>query len=547
MMIIIIRFFSIIAFATSAVIPSLLQAALKSESEFDLLIVNGSIVDGTGAPSYRGDIAIKDGRIIAIGDLKGHSAKEIINADGLVVAPGFIDLHSHGEKEIREMPGADNYIHQGITTMLGGNCGSSPLPLGPFIKEVEDIGIAINLCILAGHNTLRKEVMGSVNRAPTPAELTEMQTLLKQAMLDGAFGMSTGLKYIPGAYSKTDEVVALAKIVSAHGGFYATHMRDEGSDLIKSVEETITIGREAGLPVHISHFKAMGNTMWGASETTIAMIDEARRNGIDVTADQYPYSAGSTGLRVVFPAWALAGGNKQIAQRLEDPETRAKIKAGIIYNLNHDRGGGDTSRIVVATYPDDKSLEGKNIAEIVKMRGMEPGVDSAAEVLMNLQYTWPGGKAIYHVMSEDDVVRIMRHPQVSVATDAHVIKFGEAMPHPRNYGTYPRVLGRYVREKKILTLEEAVRKMTSLPAGRMNLKNRGVLKKGMAADIVIFNPETVIDRAEWTNPHHYPEGIPHVIINGEAVIQNGERTHTYPGKVLRGPAYKGMPTASISF
>ncbi len=518
--------------------------ALDNESGIDLLIVSGSIVDGTGTPSYRGDIAIKHGRIIEIGNLKGRNAKEVLNADGLVAAPGFIDLHSHGEQEIREMPGADNYIHQGITTKLGGNCGGSPLPLGPYIKEVEDIGIAINLGILAGHNTLRRKVMGSVNREPTPEELAEMEAILNQAMLDGAFGMSTGLKYIPGAYSKTDEVVALAKIVSAHGGFYATHMRDEGSNLIAAVEETITIGREAGLPVHISHFKAMGNTMWGASETTTAMVDEARRNGIDVTADQYPYSAGSTGLRVVFPAWALAGGNKKIAQRLEDPETRAKIKADIIYNLNHDRGGGDTSRIVVATYPADKSLEGKNIAEIVKIRGMEPGVDSAAEVLMDLQTTRPGGKGIYHVMSEEDVVRIMRHPFVSVATDANVIKFGEAMPHPRNYGTYPRVLGRYVRERKILTLEEAVRKMTSLPADRMNLKDRGVLKKGMAADIVIFNPDTVIDRAEWTKPHQYPGGIPHVIVNGEAVIQNGERTLVYPGKVLRGPAYIDMPTSA---
>ena len=518
--------------------------ALESDAELDLLIVNGSIVDGTGAPSYRGDIAVSDGRIIEIGDLDGQSAKEVIDADGLVVAPGFIDLHSHGEKEIRDMPDAINYIHQGITTMLGGNCGGSPLPLGPFIKEVEDIGIAINLALLAGHNTLRRKVMGSVNREPTPDELAEMEAILNQAMLDGAFGMSTGLKYIPGAYSKTDEVVALAKIVSAHGGIYASHMREEGLGLIAAVEETIAIGREAGLPVHISHHKVVGKTMWGSSETTLAMIDEARSNGLDVTADQYPYSASSTGLRVLFPAWSLEGGNKQIAQRLEDPETRAKIKAGIIENIHYDRGGGDPARIFVATYPADKSLEGKNIAEIVKMRGLEPTVESAAEVLMDLQSTRPGGKGIFHAMSEEDVERIMRHPHVSVATDAHVIKFGEAMPHPRNYGTYPRVLGRYVRENNILTLEEAVRKMTSLPAGRLNLKDRGVLKKGMAADIVIFDPETVIDRAEWTSPHQYPEGIPHVIINGEAVIKNGERTRTYPGKVIRGPAYKGMPTAS---
>ena len=530
-------FFSIIALVSNTALPSVYVAIQDNDAEFDLLIVNGSIVDGTGAPSYRGDIAVKDGRIIEIGDLKGRSAKEVIDADGLVVAPGFIDLHSHGEREIRDMPGADNYIHQGITTMLGGNCGGSPLPLGPFIKEVEDIGIAINLGLLAGHNTLRKEVMGSVNRAPTPAELTEMQTLLKQAMLDGAFGMSTGLKYIPGAYSKTDELVALAKIVSAHGGFYASHMREEGLGLIDAVEETIAIGREAGLPVHISHHKVVGKTMWGSSETTLAMIDEARRNGIDVTADQYPYTASSTGLRVIFPTWSLEGGNKQIAQRLENPVTRAKIKAGIIENIYYDRGGGDPSRIVVATYPADKSLEGKNIAEIVKMRGMEPTVESAAEVLMDLQSTRPGGKGIFHAMSEEDVERIMRHPHVSVASDAHVIKFGEAMPHPRNYGTYPRVLGRYVREKNLITLEEAVRKMTSLPAARLNLKDRGVLNKGMAADIVIFDPQTIIDRAEWTKPHQYPEGISHVIVNGVAVIQNGDRTLAYPGKVIRGPAF----------
>jgi dihydroorotase/N-acyl-D-amino-acid deacylase len=267
------------------------------------------------------------------------------------------------------------------------------------------------------------------------------------------------------------------------------------------------------------------------------MIDEARNSGLDVTADQYPYAASSTGLNVIFPAWSLEGGDAETNERLKDPEARARIKAGIMDNINFDRGGGDPARIVVSSYPADLSIEGKNISEILQMRGLEPGVNSAAEVLMELQSTQPGGTGIYHAMSEADVSTFMRHPGISIATDAHIVKFGEAMPHPRNYGTNPRVLGNYVREKNVLTLENAIQKMTSLPAARLKLKARGVLKKDMIADIVIFDPDTVVDHAIWAQPHQYPEGIPYVFINGEAVIKNGDRTQSFPGKMLRGPAF----------
>ncbi|MDP6966783.1 MAG: amidohydrolase family protein, partial [Candidatus Marinimicrobia bacterium] len=386
-------------------------------------------------------------------------------------------------------------------------------------------------------NTVRKKVMGAEDRSPTAEEMEQMKQLVERAMAEGAVGMSTGLKYIPGAYSKTGEVVKLAKVAADYGGFYATHMREEGLGLFESVAEAIQIGTEAGVPVQISHHKAVGKSMWGGSEKTLQMIDAAARTGLDITVDQYPYPATSTGLTVVFPAWSLAGEREELKNRLDDSESRARIKKAIVNNILFDRGGGDPASIVVSSYAEDTSLEGKNLAEITQMRGMSPTADNAAEVLMELVYAGKGS-GIYHCLHEDDIKRIMQHPRTMHASDGSTIEFGAAKPHPRSYGTYPRVLGRYVREEGVISLEEAIRKMTSLPAQRLSLQDRGLIKEGMWADIVVFDPDSVIDTATWLEPHRYPEGIPYVLVNGRPVIDGGNRTEVFSGKILYGAGKK---------
>lgn len=511
--------------------------------KYDVIIRHGQVIDGSGAAGVQVDVGIKDGKIAAIGDLSEEHASRELDASGQVVAPGFIDMHTHTERKIRELPAVENYIRQGVTTLVGGNCGGSPLPVGEFLHEVDSIGIAPNLALLVGHNTVRRAVMGSENREPTPDELAQMQKLVEQAMQEGAFGMSTGLKYIPGAYSKTDEVVVLAKVVARYGGFYATHMREEGLGLLEAVAEAIEIGRQAGVPVQISHHKAVGKSMWGSSAKTLQMVDDAVAEGLDVMLDQYPYTATSTGLTVVFPAWSLEGGKEKIIERLQTPAVRKLMKEGIVKNILYDRGGGDPASIVVSSFPADSTLEGMNLAEITQLRGKKPTPENAAEVLMDLQLEG-GGRGIYHCLNEDDVKRIMQHPLVMHGSDGATIEFGKAKPHPRSYGTYPRVLGRYVREQHVLPLEEAIRKMTSLPAKRLKLTDRGLLKEGMWADVVVFDPETVIDRATWTEPHQYPEGISYVLVNGTLVVDAGAWTGKFPGRVLYGPGYGAATSGS---
>ncbi|RMD93362.1 MAG: D-aminoacylase, partial [Calditrichaeota bacterium] len=339
---------------------------------------------------------------------------------------------------------------------------------------------------------------------------------------------------VPGAYAKTEEVIELARVAAQYGGFYATHMREEGIGLIEAVKEAIEIGRRAHIPVQISHHKAVGKSMWGRSKQTLQLIDRAIQQGQDITLDQYPYTATSTVLTVVFPAWSLAGGREALKQRLHDPEMRKKIKAGIVHNILYDRGGGDPASIVVSSYPADSTLEGKNLAEITRMRGQKPTPANAAETLMDL-VDRGRGRGIYHCLSETDLVRIMKYPHTMHASDGVTVEFGKAKPHPRSYGTFPRVLGKYVREEKVLPLAEAIRKMTSLPARRLRLQDRGTLKEGYWADVVIFDPQTVRDRATWSHPHQYPQGIPYVIVNGTLAIDREKFTGKYPGRVLYGP------------
>jgi dihydroorotase/N-acyl-D-amino-acid deacylase len=374
--------------------------------------------------------------------------------------------------------------------------------------------------------------MGTENRFSTPEELEKMQSLVDQAMQDGAYGMSSGLLYVPGTYSNTKEVVALAEVAARHGGIYATHMRNESAKLIDSINEALHIGREAGLPVHISHHKAVGKSMWGKSIDSLKMVDRAINEGLDVTLDQYPYTASSTTLTVLFPAWSLEGGRDKLLEKLKNPDLRNQIKESIIHNILYDRGGGDPSSVVVSRYENDSSLEGKNLSEITELRGKSQTTENAAEVLIELIEAGPGF-GIYHCINEEDVQRIMQHRLVMCASDGATREFGVAKPHPRNYGTYPRVLGHYVREEGVISLPEAIRKMTSLPANRLSLTDRGIIKEGTWADIVLFDPKTVIDTATWMEPHQYPEGIPHVIVNGELVIQDNRWTGAFPGKVLR--------------
>ena len=513
---------------------ALFLGACADTPPYDILILGGSIVDGSGAPAYEADIGIMANKIVEIGELDGSKARRTINARGLTVSPGFIDLHNHADRNILDHPDVENYLRQGVTTILAGNCGNSPVDFTEYMTSIVDSGIALNLGLLIGHNAVRNGVMGNDDRAPTVDEQARMQELVKAAMDAGAFGMSTGLIYLPGAYSETDEVVALAKVVANEGGFYSSHIRNEFDEIVVAIEEAISVGRESGLPVHLSHFKIADNTMWGDSTVTLALVQAARKAGLDVTVDQYPYTAGSTGLANVLPKWARAGSREDLQARFDDPDTRAKIRNETIDILNGARAAGDLSRITVASSASNPEYVGKTMAEVTRMNGLEPTVENGADVAMEILYAG-SGSAIYHMMVEEDVRRIMLAPFTSIASDGSAVTFGEDVPHLRNYGTFPRVLRKYVRDEGILSLEQAINKMTALPASRIGLETRGVLGEGMVADINIFDADTVSDNDDWANPHQYAEGFSYVIVQGIPVIEQGARTAARPGEMLKRP------------
>lgn len=508
---------------------------LGQTQPYDLLIRNGRIVDGTGAAWFRADIALRGDTIAASGKLDGSTAKRIIEANGQIVAPGFIDTHSHARRTIFEEPKAENYIRQGVTTAIEGPDGSSPLPLKPFFDRLVATHIAINMGALVGQGSIREKVIGLANRRATPEEIEKMKVLTKEAMEQGALGLSTGLFYVPGNYTPTEEVIELAKVAGRMGGIHTSHMRDEAANVLKSVEETIAIGERGGLPTQITHHKIIGKNNWGRSVDTLRLVAEARARGVDVTIDQYPYTASSTGLVALLPQWSQEGGQREIVKRLNDPPTRAKIKAAVIENIKFDRGGGDPKNVYIARCSWDPSLEGKNLAEITKARGRSTSFEDAAETTLEL-VSRGGASAIFHAINEDDLVRILKDPLTMVASDGGVEIPGRGVPHPRSYGTFARVLGLYVREKRVLSLEDAVRKMTSLPAARFGLQDRGVLRPGMKADIVVFDPERVRDKATFANPHQYAEGVSYLIVNGAVVLDNGKMTEARPGQVLPGAA-----------
>ena len=500
-------------------------------AQYDILIRGGEVIDGTGKPAVSADVGIKDGIIVAMGKLSASDAAQVIQADGLVVSPGFIDLHSHAERSAATQPGLENLVQQGITTILGGNCGFSPVHTGEFLGEVATTPLGPNLALLVGHNDVRREVMGEAGRPATEDEVKAMQALVAKAMEEGAFGLSTGLKYVPGVYSDYAEVKALAGTAHQYGGIFTSHMRDEGALITEALEEVIAISEDTGIPVHVSHHKLVGLPNWGHSETTLGMITAAREKGMDVTLDQYPYTASSTRFSILFPPWSLAGGHGEVLKRLGDPATRAKVKAGIEKNIREDRGGGDPERLQIAHFAANPEWDGLTFGQVLAQQGRAQTLANAAELAMEIEEQG-GAQGIFHAIDEKDVTQIMAYPFTSVATDTAGAIPGEGNPHPRSYGSYPRVLGRYVREQGTLTLPEAIHKMTGLPAQRMDLTDRGTLAEQYRADIVIFEPQTVIVNATFTSPHQYPTGIEYILGNGVVVKTPEGMTGQHAGEIL---------------
>jgi len=497
--------------------------------EFDLVILNGIVYKGDGSPGQILDIGVSGDEISFIGKLENYKSQETIDASGLAVSPGFIDLHTHLEP-ILEMPLAESLIRQGVTLALGGPDGSGPLPLGEFLDSLEHMGIGPNLAYLVGHNSIRRKYLQNSNREPNEEELQQMIQEVKQAMKEGAFGISTGLKYLPGTFAKKNELIALSKAAAEHGGIYTSHLREEGIGLIEAVQEAIEISLEASIPVILTHHKAIGVKMWGASTKTLALVDSAREEGLDIKMDQYPYAASHTGISVLIPSWAMEGGNFE--ERVSNPALRDSIKDGIIYSILNDRGGADLKRIQFSTVTWDRSLEGKTLHDWLVREGKEPSVENGADFVIQAQLNGGTG-TIYHAMDEADVRRIMRHPMTMIASDGRLSRPGEGHPHPRAYGTFPRVFGYYTREEKVLDLPTAIHKMTGLSAQSLGLSDRGLIQEGMKADLCLFDPKTIRDKSTFIDPHQYPEGILFVVVNGQFAVKEGEFLNRGFGRVIR--------------
>jgi N-acyl-D-amino-acid deacylase len=542
------------------------SAALAQQAPFDTVIRGGRLLDGTGAPWIRADIAFRGDRIAAIGRLDAAPARRTIDARNRIVAPGFIDMHSHSDFTLLVDGHAESKIRQGVTTeVIGEHQSAGPLfgaavevrknALGPlglqldwqdfagYFSRLEKQGISVNVLSFVGAGQLRTAVVGLENRPPSAAEVERMMALLREAMAQGAFGLSSGLIYPPNSYMTIDELVELARVAGQAGGIYISHLRDEGAGLVKAVQEAITIGERAGLPAEIFHFKAVGS-MRGRILEAVRLIEEARSRGIEVVANQYPYSASSTSLAARgIPPWAQEGGRQKMVERLKDPKVRERIRTEMATGLPgwesmNDLGGFENIRVAGVRSERNKIYEGWSIAAIAKDRGVAP-----EDTLMDLLVEEQGNvSAVYFIMTEEDVKAAMKLPWVSIGSDGTALRpegvLGQGRPHPRSYGTFPRVLGKYTRDEKVLTLEEAIRKMTSLPAAQLRVTDRGLLKVGMAADVVVFDPDRVTDRATFEDPHRYAEGIDIVIVNGQVVIDEGRHTGATPGRVLRGPGYR---------
>lgn len=524
----------------------LLACALSAwaQESFDLIIRHGRIVDGAGNAWFLGDIGVRQGRIARIGDLSRATAPQVVDAKQRIVAPGFIDVHTHVEESLLKLPTADNFLYDGVTSIITGNCGGSKTNFAGYFAELQKTGMALNLGSLVGHNSVRRAVLGMENREPTAEEMTRMEALVARAMEEGGVGFSTGLIYTPGTYAKTDEVVRLAKVAARYGGVYATHMRNEGDRVVEAIDEALQIGREAGLPVEISHFKVSNKKRWGQSRRTLEMVEQARRQGLDVTVDQYPYPASSTQLAILLPSWALAGGEEKLKERLADPATHKKIAAEMKEQIAKVGGRKHLDYARVARAEWDPSLEGKTITEITRAKRRKAKLENEIETVLEMA-TRGRTQMVYHSMSEEDVARILQYPNTMIASDAGVIEMGQGSPHPRAYGTNARVLGRYVREKGSLRLEDAIRRMTSLPAQRFGIFDRGLLREGLWADIVIFDDREVADLATFEKPHAYARGFAYVLVNGQLVLAEGRHTKALPGKIMYGRGWRAEPVAAL--
>ncbi|MFB4279851.1 amidohydrolase family protein [Nonomuraea sp. MTCD27] len=511
------------------------------KAPYDVLIVGGTLIDGTGAPPRRADLAVKDGRVAAIASDLGVSggpvADLVIDASGLAVAPGFVDLHSHADFSVLDALDAEGCLRQGVTTLVTGNCGLSPFPAehGPlrdldrFAAAVDAARPAVNLAPLVGHGALRAAVMGQERRPAEPAELDRMRELLAEAAGQGAFGLSTGLIYAPGSFAGTGEVVALAAEAARHGLLYATHMRDEGDRLVEAVEEALGTARASGVRLQISHLKAMGPANHGKVAEALAMIDAAVAEGADVACDVYPYTASSTTLTSRLPGWALEGGTPALLERLADPEARERMLAELRPAV------GRTflpEGVVIASLPPGPYADraGDSIADLARDGGVEPAV----VVLDVLAAHQAQVMIVNHAMAERDVDAVLRHPSSAVASDGWVLRApGDGHPHPRNFGTFARALGHYARERAVVPQAEAIRKMTSLPASRAGLTDRGTVAAGQIADLAVFDPAAVADLATYADPWRYAEGMRHVLVSGVPALQDGRLTGARPGRTLR--------------
>ncbi|MFN0076113.1 MAG: N-acyl-D-amino-acid deacylase family protein [Prosthecobacter sp.] len=509
---------------------ALLFAQAAFPADFDLLITNAEIADGSGAPLFRGSIAVKGGKIVGVGKIDG-TADAVIDAGGKVAAPGFIDVHTHSE-DICQIPAAENFLRMGVTTIITGNCGHSRTDVAKFFQEIEESKVAINVATLIGHGTVREQAMGgSFIRAPNAEQLVVMKGLVDQAMQDGAVGLSTGLIYVPGSFAKTEELIELAKSAAAHDGIYVSHMRYETVRIFEALDEIIRIAKAAQIRAEVSHLKLSGPTAWGKAAEVLAVLDKARASGLKITHDQYAYTASSTGLRQTLPDSALEGEREDFIARIADPKQKAEIIAQMA-EMRARQGRKDYSYAVIARCKADPSLNGKTVPEAAKLKRGADTLDDQIEFILDLE-AQGGASAIFHGMSEDDLQTFLKHPLTMIASDGGPRRLGEDVPHPRSYGNNARVLGRYVRELKLLSIAEAVRRMTSLPAQTFRLKDRGLLKAGAFADIVIFDPAKVNDPSTFNDPHHYAEGFSNVIVNGGVVIRDGKLTEVRSGGPLK--------------
>ena len=535
------------------------RPAPNCDGEFDLVITSAAIIDGSGGSPFSGDLGIRERRIACIGDLRGAKARSVIDATGLTVAPGFIDVHTHIERNVPQASGflAPNFVRQGVTTVITGNCGRSFLEIGKFFRRIEANGSQVNVASLIGHNTIRSHVMKQRSTDPSKAEMFELEKLVETAMRDGALGISTGLVYVPGTFSKRDEISRLARIVGAENGIYVSHIRDEGSKGREALEEAIFIGREAGVPVHISHFKAQGPNEWGSAESRLELVRAANDSGIVVSMDQYPYTASSTGLAVLLPSWLSEGDLVSAKRKLRDPAIRKRVRNEMLAQLKRN-GWKDYGFARIAYYQFDQSLVGLNIAEIAQKRtgrtlparasiirstfSTSVATDRAdgddelgrqAETVIDL-FSNGGAQMVFFDMSEDDVEIIMKNPRVMFGSDSSVREENPAvLPHPRGMGTFPRILGVYAREKSLFTLEEAVRRMTSLPAKTFGLRDRGLIKENNWADLVIFDRNRILDAATFEKPFSFPIGVEYVIVNGSIVLDHHRFSKSLPGIAIR--------------